>query len=165
MKLPAVSAAVFLAFLSINDLYIRKQIPPKKLLIRPRLVYIIDRMSWFKHFEWKKFGSKLYEKTFETDLFGRAAQVGFYFSFAFFPLLLFLLTLFGLAAEYAESLTRELYQYLAQIMPRDAYNLVRTTMDEVIQNSSGGKLTLGAFVTLWSASAGVDSLRRALNSV
>jgi membrane protein len=38
-------------------------------------------------------------------------------------------------------------------------------MDEIIKNSSGSKLTLGAFFTLWSASAGVDSLRGALNSV
>jgi membrane protein len=122
-------------------------------------------MKWFRHFKWKEFGRNLYEKAFETDVFGRAAQVGFYFSFAFFPLLLFLLTLFGLVAEYTESLTKELYGYLAQVMPPDAYKLVRSTMDEVIHNSSGGKLTLGAFVTLWSASAGVDSLRSTLNSV
>src|SRR5437867_188452 len=122
-------------------------------------------MAWFKNFEWKRFGRKLYEKTFETDVFGRAAQDGFYFSFAFFPLLLFLVTLFGIVLDSTESLQRELYQYLAQILPPDAYNLVRTTMDEVIKSSTGGKLTLGLFVTLWSASAGVDSLRDSLNSV
>jgi membrane protein len=38
-------------------------------------------------------------------------------------------------------------------------------MSEIIENSTGGKLTLGLFVTLWSASAGVDSLRSSLNSV
>lgn len=122
-------------------------------------------MAWFRNFRWKTFGRELYNKTFETDVFGRAAQVGFYFSFAFFPLLLFLLTLFGMLLESTASLQAELYQYLYQILPRDAYTLVRTTMDEIIANSSGGKLTLGAFVTLWSASAGVDSLRNSLNSV
>lgn len=122
-------------------------------------------MKWFGNFEWKKFFGDLYDKTFATDVFGRAAQVGFYFSFAFFPLLLFLITLFGIVAESTASLQAELYRYLGQIMPPDAYNLVRTTMDEVIKNSSSGKLTIGALVTLWSASAGVDSLRSSLNSV
>jgi membrane protein len=122
-------------------------------------------MQWFRNFKWKEFGSALYDKALETDLFGRAAQVAFYFSFAFFPLLLFLVTLFGMILESTDRLQGELYQYLGQIMPGDAFTLVRTTMDEIIKNSSGGKLTLGAFFTLWSASAGVDSLRGALNSV
>lgn len=122
-------------------------------------------MQWFRNFKWKKFGRELYKKTLETDVFGRAAQVGFYFSFAFFPLLLFLVTLFGIILESTESMQAELYQYLNRIMPSDAFKLVRSTMDEIVANSSGGKLTLGAFVTLWSASAGVDSLRDSLNSV
>ena len=122
-------------------------------------------MQWFKNFEWEKFGRSVYDKTLETDVFGNAAQVAFYFSFAFFPLLLFLVTLFGMILESTTSLQSELYQYLGQIMPGEAFDLVRTTMDEIVKNSSGGKLTLGALFTLWSASAGVDSLRGALNSV
>jgi membrane protein len=122
-------------------------------------------MTWFKNFEAKRFFHNLYEKTFETDLFGNAAQVAFYFSFAFFPLLLFLVTLFGMILGSTESLQTELNQYLAQILPPTAFELVRFTMGEIIENSSGGKLTIGIVVTLWSASAGVDSLRGALNSV
>ncbi|MCA1589326.1 MAG: YihY/virulence factor BrkB family protein [Acidobacteria bacterium] len=122
-------------------------------------------MTYFENFSFKGFFKDLYEKTLETDLFGRAAQVAFYFSFAFFPLLLFLVTLFGLVLDSTESLEAKLYYYFAQLMPPSAYSLVRTTMTEIIENSSGGKLTLGAVVTLWSASAGVDSLRNSLNSV
>jgi membrane protein len=122
-------------------------------------------MKWFAHFRSKDFFRDLYDKALETDLFGRAAQVAFYFSFAFFPLLLFLVTLMGMVLESADSLQAELYRYLAGILPPSAYDLVFSTMKEVVENSSGGKLTLGLFVTLWSASAGVDSLRNALNSV
>ncbi len=122
-------------------------------------------MQWFKNFGWQTFSSEFYNKFLETDISSRAAQVAFYFSFAFFPLLLFLVTLFGIILESTDRLQGELYQYLAQVMPGDAYSLVRTTMDEIIKNSSSGKLTLGALFTLWSASAGVDSLRGALNSV
>jgi membrane protein len=114
---------------------------------------------------WKRFFKELYNKFFETDVMSSSAQVGFYFSFAFFPLLLFLVSLFGIVLDSTDELRSELYQYLAQIMPGSAYQLVRTTMNEIIETSSGGKLTLGLLVTLWSASAGVDSLRTALNRV
>ncbi len=113
----------------------------------------------------KKFFLKLYEKAFDEDIFSSAAQVGFYFSFALFPLLLFLVTLFGFILESAEDFRRELYFYIRQIMPFSAYELVKNTIDEVTKNSSGGKLTIGILVALWSASAGMDSLRIALNSV
>lgn len=122
-------------------------------------------MAFLSNFEWKTFFKELYSKFFDTDVMSSAAQVAFYFSFAFFPLLLFLVSLFGLVLESTDELRRELYQYLAQIMPSSAYQLVRTTMDEIIETSSGGKLTIGLLVTLWSASAGVDSIRTALNRV
>jgi membrane protein len=108
---------------------------------------------------------RLYTKIFSTDVLGNSAQVAFYFSFALFPLLFFLVSLFGIILVNAEDLKGELFTYLAQIMPPSAFELVKSTLEEVIQNSSGGKLTLGLVVTLWSASAGVDSLRQALNEV
>ena len=121
-------------------------------------------MKW-RELASKVFFKELYDKISDTGLTDRAAQVAFYFSFAFFPLLLFLLTVFGLVLDKTERLQAELYNYLARIMPVSAYNLVRTTMDEIIASSSGGKLTLGLLATLWSASAGIDSLRSALNAV
>lgn len=122
-------------------------------------------MHLFSKLDWKAFFIGLYRKIVDTDLLDRAAQIGFYFSFAFFPLLFFLVTLFGLVLESTDGLKRQLYNYLAQIMPYSAFDLVRKTLDEVVENSSGGKLTLGLFITLWSASAGVDSIRTSLNSV
>lgn len=122
-------------------------------------------MHFLSNFEWNIFFKGLYSKFFDTDVPSSAAQVAFYFSFAFFPLLLFLVSLFGLVLESTDELRAQLYQYLAQIMPGSAYQLVQTTMNEIIESSSGGKLTIGLLVTLWSASAGVDSIRTALNRV
>ena len=122
-------------------------------------------MELLPDIDWKAFAKNLYAKVMDTDVFSHAAQIGFYFSFAFFPLLLFLISLFGMVLESTDNLRTELYVYLAQIMPASAYTLVQETLNEVIENSSGGKLTLGIFVTLWSASAGVDSLRNSLNAV
>ena len=114
----------------------------------------------------KAFFKRLYQKAlFEEDILSTAAQVAFYFSFALFPMLLFLVSLFGIILESADEFRTELFFYLRQIMPFSAFELVQNTIKEVTENSSGGKLTLGLLIALWSASAGIDSLRIALNSV
>jgi membrane protein len=67
--------------------------------------------------------------------------------------------------EKAEDLRQELFVYLRQIMPGSAIELVEKTLNEVVQGSSGGKLTIGFLIALWSASAGIDSVKIALNAV
>ena len=116
-------------------------------------------------FDWKTFFLRLYEKAFGADIFSRAAQVAFYFSFALFPLLYFLVSLFGLLIESSDGLRDELFVYLRQIMPLAVFDLVKKTVEEIVVNSTGGKATLGLAVTLWSASAGVDAIRVALNDI
>lgn len=118
-----------------------------------------------KNFDWKVFFTRLYEKINDDDITGNAAQVAFYFSFALFPLLLFFLTVFGLILTNAEELRGELFSYLQQVMPASAFELVQTTLNEVAANSTGSKLTFGLLITLYSASAGIDNLRSALNEV
>lgn len=117
------------------------------------------------NFEYKNFFVNLYEKIMEKDIFSDAAQVAFYFSFALFPLLIFLISIFGFVLESAMDMRQELFYYLYQVMPASAYELVKTTINEVTEGSSGGKLTFGLLVALYSASAGVDNIRIALNSV
>ena len=113
----------------------------------------------------KYFFNRLYDKMFDEDTLGNAAQVAFYFSFSLFPLLLFLISLFGLVLESADDFRLELFAYLRRIMPVTAYDLVFNTMNEVIEKSSGGKITVGILIALWSSSAGLDALRGALNEV
>jgi len=116
-------------------------------------------------FDWKRFFWGLYQKTMDTDIFSRAAQVAFYFSFSLFPLLFFLISLFAIVLDTTDGLKAELFNYIRQIMPSSAFELVRKTLEEIIESSSGGKLTIGLAITLWSASAGIDSVRIALNEV
>lgn len=110
---------------------------------------------------------KLYEKTIEDDIFSSTAQVAFYFSFSIFPLLLFSVSLFGIFLDLDTNgeFKLNLYSYLNQIMPLSAYELVKSTVEEVTSNSTSEKVTLGLFVALWSASAGFDTLRISLNRV
>ncbi len=118
-----------------------------------------------KYHEIKAILFRLYDVFWDEDILSRSAQVAFYLSFSLFPLLLFLVSLFGLILGQADDLRLELFSYLRQIMPYSAYELVQKTILEVTENSSGGKLTFGFLIALWSASAGMDSLRVALNHV
>jgi membrane protein len=124
------------------------------------------KLSDLRELNIKDFGKRLYTKALdEEDLLSSAAQVAFYFAFALFPLLLFLVSLFGIVLESANDLRDEMFFYLRQVMPGAASDLVQNTINEVSQNSSGGKLTFGIAVALYSASAGIDSIRIALNGV
>src|SRR5215204_4595038 len=116
-------------------------------------------------FNYKEFFTRLYEKISDDDILGNAAQVAFYFSFALFPLLLFLMSVFGIIMNDKQDLQEQLFVILSQVMPRSAFELVEKTLKEVTANASGGKLTFGILVTLWSASAGIDNMRGTLNEV
>ncbi len=111
------------------------------------------------------FARDLYKKVNDTYIFSHAAQVAFYLSFAIFPFLYFLVSLFGILLDSSQGLKDELFSYMRQIMPLSVFDLVSRTVDEIIVNSSGGKATLGLLITLWSASAGFDAIRNALNAV
>lgn len=122
-------------------------------------------MASVTEIDWKRFFVRLYERSFDADIFSRAAQVAFYFSFALFPLLYFLVSLFGIILESSDGLRNELFSSLHQIMPLSVFELVRKTIDEIVVNSSTGKATIGLIAALWSASAGVDAIRTSLNAI
>ena len=119
-----------------------------------------------KEINFKDFFMRLYLKAFdEEDLLSNAAQVAYFFLFALFPLLLFLVSIFGIVIDSASDLRVELFSYLQQTMPASAYDLVQKTIQEVTENSSGGKVTFGILIALYSASAGIDSIRVVLNGI
>lgn len=116
-------------------------------------------------FGFKQYVLKVYEKFIAEDVTTNAAQVAFYFIFALFPLLLFLLNIIGIFLGAAEGVKNELFAYLEQIVPPSAIKLIQDTITEITAEGGGGKLTFGALLALWSASAGVDNIRIALNDV
>lgn len=117
------------------------------------------------NFEYKKFFKRLYDRAIKEEITSRAAQVAFYFIFALFPFLLFVISLFGLILKSGNNLRQQLFDYLGQVMPASAFDLVTSVISNVVQSSSGGTLTVGFLIALWSASVGVDSLIDALNDV
>ena len=112
---------------------------------------------------WKDLGKRVWKEINEDDVFGRAAQLSYYFLLALFPLLLFLMTLLGLFAEAGSELRKNLLGYLAEVMPGSATELVQKTLDEVSGSAGGGKLSFGVLAALWAASNGMGAISETLN--
>ncbi|MEP6921926.1 MAG: YihY/virulence factor BrkB family protein [bacterium] len=99
----------------------------------------------------------------KDDVFGRAAQLSYYFLLALFPLLIFLTSLIGLVLGSGTDISPRLLTYLAQVMPTAASTLIASTMIEVTKASSGSKISFGILAALWAASNGMGAITDALN--
>jgi membrane protein len=108
----------------------------------------MSRIWTLSGLSWKEIAKRTWQQINEDDIFGRAAQLSYYFLLALFPLLLFLTTLLGYLAESGTQLRTRLMSYLGTVMPYSALELVQKTIDEVTINKSGGKLSFGLLAAL-----------------
>jgi membrane protein len=101
----------------------------------------------------------------QDDLFARASGLAFDFVLAIFPLMVFMLALFGLFASRGSQFLATLLSNFADLLPFEAAQLFDRVMDELASRSGGGKLTLGIVVGLWFASGGMSAMISTLNGV
>jgi membrane protein len=113
---------------------------------------------------WKHRLKHVAQRINDDEIFGRAAQLSYYFLLALFPLLLFLINILGYLAQEGTVFRDKLLVYLAAVMPRAAVALVRTTLDEISISSGTGKLSFGLLAALWAASNGMGAISQTLNT-
>ena len=112
---------------------------------------------------WKALGKRVWGEIEEDEIFGRAAQLAYYFLLALFPLLLFLTSVIGLVMGTETGLRDSLFNYLGKVLPSSASQLVSSTVFEVTSASGGGKIVFGILAALWAASNGMGAITQALN--
>ena len=112
----------------------------------------------------KDFLWRVWARADEDEIFGRSAQLSYYFLLALFPLLLFLITLFGYFDGADSHLRHKLLSYLSDVMPSSASHLVIETIDQVTAARGGGKLSFGLLAAIWAASSGMNALGQSLNA-
>jgi membrane protein len=112
---------------------------------------------------WWQLIKHTWSETLKDDLDNRAYELAYNFLVAAFPLLIVLLSIFGLFAGRKVELRADLFVYLGQVMPSLAYDLLATTLNQVMLNGGGGKITIGLLLALIAGSSGTTQLMYTLN--
>ena len=107
------------------------------------------------------FAKALYKRWSDNAITDRAAQLAYYFVFALFPFLFFLVTLTAYLP--LQSAAQDLVSRLEPVMPDEAMGIVRGQFDKLLTIQRPRLLTFSLALALWSASRGVDAIRTALN--
>lgn len=97
----------------------------------------------------------------DKHLMDLAAGLSYYFILSFFPLLILAAAIVSFLP--IPNLFDRILAALAEIIPQQGMGLVRAVLQDVIQASRGGFLTIGIVGVLWSASSGFVGLISALN--
>src|SRR5207237_9583354 len=111
----------------------------------------------------RQFATEVWNGINDDNLLGPASELAYNFLLAIFPMLLFLLALFGLFASRGTLLRGNLLFYLSQALPPSSFQLLNKTITEVTQNTGSAKLTFGIFFALWAAAGGMTSMMSTLN--
>lgn len=109
---------------------------------------------------WKRFAFAVWDKLWDDEVFGRSAQLAYYWLFSLFPLLIFLTTIVS-----RSPLTRILSHWmkmLARILPGDAYSLVESIFFQITVRHRG-LLSFSVLAIIWSSSSGMGAVITSLN--
>ncbi len=102
------------------------------------------------------------KEALDDNIFDLAAQQAYYFFFALFPALLFVISVasfFPLA-----TMMDQVVEILARVAPREVIEIVRTQLGELSKQNSGGILTFAFVFTIWSSSGAMVSIITTLNA-
>jgi len=111
----------------------------------------------------QQLGKRVWSEIGQDDLISRASDLAYNFLLAGFPMLLFLISLFGVFASQSQHLQDSLFFYLSHVLPPAAFTLIEHTLREIIRNSGSGKLAFGLAFAIWAGSGGMSSLMSGLN--
>ncbi|MEP6652636.1 MAG: YihY/virulence factor BrkB family protein [Myxococcales bacterium] len=104
---------------------------------------------------------RLYEEYENDAVSDSAAALGYYFLFSLFPFLFFLATLTAYLP--LGNSVDTLMARLRTMLPTQAMGLIDDHVHALVSRPRAGLLTFGLAITVYSASRGVDALRKAMN--
>ena len=147
-----------------------------KYKIRKRILQIPaarTSRSWLKKIKFKKYDNlSLYRflKIFlhnihEDEIMNRANGVAYNFVLAIFPLVIFLFTLIPYITTYFPDVNQHsIMEFLGDLMPTSMYEVISSTVLDIVSNQRGGLLTFGFLFAFYLAANGMLSLMRAFNA-
>lgn len=106
-----------------------------------------------------RFMKELIERFNQAEVLGLSAQLAYFFLLSLFPFLLFIVTLLG----YFPLDDRMIIEVLAEYLPADVVVMIDQNLTQIINNRSGGLLSISILGTLWSASNGFNAITKSFN--
>jgi membrane protein len=111
---------------------------------------------------WSQILRRTAKEAMSDNCLGMAAQLAYYFFFALFPALLFLIAI----ASYfpLENLIDDMFAMLGGVAPPEVLSIITDQLRKISEGQEGGLLTLGMLLTLWSTSAAMTAIIDTLNT-
>lgn len=95
----------------------------------------------------------------DDDIFALGAQLAYYMVLSFIPFLMFLMTLVGFSNLNSDTVLN----LLSNVMPREAFNLIQSTVIEIVDREQTGLLWISIFLAVWVSSSGFKAVIKGLN--
>lgn len=130
-------------------------------------------IGWMKKIRFKKHENvslykivKLFLRNLMQDeILDRANGVAFNFILAIFPAIIFLFTLIPYVSNFFPEITTDsIMVFLGEMIPTNMYEVISTTVLDIVSNQRGGLLTFGFLFAVWLSTNGMMALMRAFNA-
>jgi membrane protein len=111
---------------------------------------------------WKKifrFVEQMYCRYQDDEVAALGAQMTYYLILAFFPFLIFLMTIVSLTSV----TTTNILESISPVVAHETYAVIENFINEVLKKGNKTLLSFGMIGTLWASSSGVMAIIRALN--
>jgi membrane protein len=108
---------------------------------------------------------RLIKEIGSNDLSGAAAEMAYRFFLALFPFFLFIAALGGFISKLIgiDNPTDRIMNEIGTALPADAASVLRTQLQNVIEERNPGLLSVGIIGTIWASSSGIQTVMKALN--
>ncbi len=110
---------------------------------------------------WSRFFRDLYKQISDDNVFNGAAALGYYLTLSIFPAMIFLMAVIPYLP--VQHIDQAIMDLLREFLPAQASQMFEGVVREVTSKRSGGLLSVGLVLALWSASAGMYAIMQQLN--
>src|SRR3954470_22278720 len=111
---------------------------------------------------WTELVKRAGKEALDDNVFDLAAQQAYYFFFALFPALLFII---GIASFFPlQTLIDDVVTMMSRVAPQAVIQIITDAMASLSKQNSGGVLTFGFLITIWSSSGAMVSIITTLNA-
>ena len=105
-----------------------------------------------------KFIKHLFIKLNEDDIVGLSAQCSYFLFLSLFPFVIFLFSLLSFTNIPQSHLMNLVFGFF----PPDVAIVIRSILENILKTRNATLLTVGALMTIWSASSGINAVRKGL---